>query len=62
MTEKEPVLKKSSRYGQKRGMEIWGNLGKNNLLKRIMKNVTATTLLVSISLIPGSRTAIDTAA
>ena len=47
---------------EKRAAEIWENLGKNNLWKRILKNVTATTLLVSISLIPGSRTAIGKAA
>ena len=56
------MLRRSGRYGQKRAGEIWENLGKNNLWKRIVKNVTATTLLVSISLIPGSRTAIGKAA
>ena len=62
MTEKISVLQKGRRYGEKRAAEIWENLGKNNLWKRILKNVTATTLLVSISLIPGSRMAIGKAA
>lgn len=62
MAEKGSVLQRGRRYGEKRGAEIWENLGKNNLWKRILKNVTATTLLVSISLIPGSRTAIGKAA
>ena len=56
------MLQRGGRYGQKRALEIWENLGKNNLWKRIIKNVTATTLLVSICLIPGSRTAIGKAA
>lgn len=62
MAEKESVLQRGCRYGEKRAAEIWENLGKNNLWKRILKNVTATTLLVSICLIPGSRTAIGKAA
>lgn len=37
------------------------NLGKNSLWKRISKTVAATTLLVSICLIPGSQTAIGKA-
>lgn len=62
MTEKGSVLQTGRRYGEKRAAEIWENLGKNNLWKRILKNVTATTLLVSICLIPGSRIAIGKAA
>ena len=62
MTEKESVLQRGRRYAEKRAAEIWENLGKNNLWKRILKNVTATTLLVGISLIPGSRTTIGKAA
>lgn len=62
MIEKESVLERGRRYGEKRAAEIWENLGKNNLWKRILKNVTATTLLVSISLIPGSRNVIGKAA
>ena len=62
MAEIRSVLQRGSRYGEKRAAEILENLGKNNLWKRILKNVTATTLLVSISLIPGSRTTIGSAA
>ena len=62
MTEKEPVLQRVGRYGAERVADIWENLGKNNLWKRILKNVTATTLLVSICLIPGSRNTIGKAA
>ncbi|KAF6224387.1 hypothetical protein HO133_010964 [Letharia lupina] len=62
MTEKGSALQRGRRYGDKRAAEIWENLGKNNLWKRILKNVTATTLLVSICLIPGSRTVIGKAA
>ena len=56
------VLHRSGRYGKKRAAEILEHLGKNNLWKRILKNVFATTLLVSISLIPGSRATIGSAA
>lgn len=79
MTEKDSALQKGRQYAAKRVTEIWDNLGKNNLWKRILKNVIATTLLgetawkmsyslelisllVSICLIPGSRTAIGKAA
>ena len=62
MTEKGSVLPRGGHNGEKRVVEIWESLGKNNLWKRILKNVTATILLVSISLIPGSRTAIGKAA
>ncbi|CAD6571428.1 MAG: hypothetical protein ASARMPRED_004506 [Alectoria sarmentosa] len=62
MTEPESVFQRGRRFGEKRAAAIWENLGKNNLWKRILKNVTATTLLVSICLIPGSRTAIGKAA
>ena len=62
MAEIRSVLQRGGRYGEKRAAEILENLGKNNLWKRILKNVTATILLVSISLIPGSRTTIGSAA
>ena len=62
MSEKESVLQRGGRLAKTRAAEIWEDLGKNNLWKRILKNVTATTLLVSISLIPGSRTSIGKAA
>ena len=62
MAEKGSVLQRGGRFGAKRAAGIWENLGKNNLWKRILKNVTATTLLVSISLIPGSRATIGRAA
>ena len=62
MTEFGKVLQRGGRYGEKRATEIWKNVRKNNLWKRILKNVTATTLLVSICLIPGSRTTIGKAA
>ena len=62
MAEIRSVFLRGGRYGEKRAAEILENLGKNNLWKRILKNVTATTLLVSISLIPGSRTTIGSAA
>ena len=62
MAEIRSVLQRGGRYGEKRAAEILENLGKNNLWKRILKNVAATTLLVSISLIPGSRTTIGSAA
>ena len=62
MTEKEPMLERAGRYVGQRAADIWESLGKNNLWKRILKNVTATTLLVSICLIPGSRTTIGKAA
>lgn len=56
------ILQRGGHYGQKLAGEVWENLGKNNLWKRIIKNVTATTLLVSIALIPGSRVTIGKAA
>ena len=62
MSEKGSLFQKSGRYAEKQAAEIWDNLGKNNLWKRILKNVTATILLVIISLIPGARTAIGKAA
>ena len=62
MVENGFVFQKGGRYGAKRAAEIWEKLGKNNLWKRILKNVTATTLIVSISLIPGSRATIGRAA
>lgn len=47
MAEKETglTLQKGRQYAVKRVAEILDNLGKNNLWKRILKNVTATTLL-----------------
>ncbi|KAI9830826.1 MAG: hypothetical protein M1819_005351 [Sarea resinae] len=41
---------------------IWENLQKNNLWKRMFKNVLTTTIVVSICLIPGTRTAFGRAA
>ena len=38
-------LRKGCDYAGERATEIWDNLGKNNLWKRILKNVVATTLL-----------------
>ncbi len=62
MIEETSVLHRGGRYAEKRAAEIWENLGKNNLWKRILKNVTATTLLVSICLIPGPQAVIGKAA
>lgn len=62
MTEKQSVLQRGGRYAEKRASEIWENLGKNNLWKRMLKNVITTTFVVSMCLIPGSRTTIGKAA
>lgn len=45
MSEKKSVLQKGRRYVAARVTEILDNLGKDNLWKRILKNVIATTLL-----------------
>ncbi|KAL8734317.1 MAG: hypothetical protein Q9166_001515 [cf. Caloplaca sp. 2 TL-2023] len=49
-------------YGTKRVIEIVENLGKNRLWQRQLKNVTATTIVVSICLIPTSSKALGRAA
>lgn len=41
----EPVAQRGRRYAAERVVEIWDNVQKNNLWKRILKNVIATTLL-----------------
>ncbi|KAL8629599.1 hypothetical protein Q9189_004667 [Teloschistes chrysophthalmus] len=43
------------RYGRKRTAEIVENLGKNKLWQRQLKNIIATTILVSICLVPRSK-------
>ncbi|KAK4692880.1 hypothetical protein P7C71_g4409, partial [Lecanoromycetidae sp. Uapishka_2] len=50
MTAKESALQKGRRYAANRAIEIWDNLSKNNLWKRILKNVIATTLVASFSI------------
>ena len=62
MAVKEPLFQRAVLYGKKRAVAIWDHLGKNNLWKRILKNVTATTLLISICLIPGVSSVIGQAA
>ena len=78
MSEGESASQRGRRYVAERTLEIWDNLGKDNLWKRILKNVIATTLLgkmlpiqcrapidifsVSICLIPASKQAIGRAA
>ncbi|KAI9878666.1 MAG: hypothetical protein M1830_000282 [Pleopsidium flavum] len=42
--------------------KIWENLGRNNLWKRMIKNVIATTAAVGICLVPGARDALGRAA
>lgn len=44
----ESALQKGRQYVAKQALEIWDSLGKNNLWKRILKNVIATTLLGQI--------------
>lgn len=61
MLKQGSLFQRGACYGKRRAAEIWENLGKDNLWKRILKNVIATTLLVSICLIPGSRTSIGKA-
>lgn len=45
MTKEESALRHGRRYVVEQTVEIWDNLGKNNLWKRILKNVIATTLV-----------------
>ena len=45
MAKEESALQLGRRYVVEQIVEIWDNLGKNNLWKRIFKNVVATTLL-----------------
>ncbi|KAL6715214.1 hypothetical protein ACLMJK_007478 [Lecanora helva] len=62
MLEEASLLQRGLSFLTERGTATWDNLGKNNLWKRILKNVIATTLLVSICLIPGAKQAIGRAA
>ena len=41
----ESALRRARRYGADRVVEIWDSLFKNNLWKRMLKNVIATTTL-----------------
>ncbi|KAL9126974.1 MAG: hypothetical protein Q9217_004056 [Psora testacea] len=78
MTKAPSTLQNGCLYLEKRVVEIWDNLRKNNLWRRILKNIFATTILgitfqhsvlwgevadriVSICLVPVSRTAIGRA-
>ena len=45
MAKEESALQRGRRYVVEQIVEIWDNLRKNNLWKRILKNVVATTLL-----------------
>ena len=45
MPEEESALRRGRRYVVEQIVEIWVNLGKNNLWKRILKNVVATTIV-----------------
>ena len=45
MANEESALRHGRRYVVEQIVEMWDNLGKNNLWKRILKNVVATTLL-----------------
>ena len=45
MAREESALQHGRRYVLEQIVEVWDNLGKNNLWKRILKNVIATTLL-----------------
>jgi hypothetical protein len=45
LAKEEAVLQRGRQYVAEQVTEIWDNLGKNNLWKRILKNVIATTLL-----------------
>lgn len=38
-------MERVQRYAVKRGTEVVENLGKNNLWKRMLKNIMATTIL-----------------
>ena len=48
-SESESALQKGRHYVVEQGIEIWDNLGRNNLWKRILKNFIATTLLGTLS-------------
>ena len=45
MVKEESALQRGRRHVGEQIVAIWDNLGKNNLWKRILKNVVATTLL-----------------
>ena len=48
LAKEESALQKGRQYVAEQALEIWDSLGKNNLWKRILKNVIATTLLGQI--------------
>ena len=48
MTKESPISQSAWQYFEKKVMEIWDNLVKNNLWKRILKNALATTILGDI--------------
>lgn len=48
MAKEESALRHGRRYVAEYIVEIWDNLGKNNLWKRILKNVVATTIVGEI--------------
>ena len=56
------VLQRARLSCVERGQEIFENLKKDNLWKRILKNVIATSAAVSICLIPGAKATIGRAA
>lgn len=45
MAKEESALQHGRRYAVEEIVEIWDNLGKNNLWKRILKNVVATSIV-----------------
>ena len=45
MPEEDSALRRGRRHVVEQIVEIWDNLGKNNLWKRILKNVVATTIV-----------------
>ncbi|KAI9878349.1 MAG: hypothetical protein M1830_001167 [Pleopsidium flavum] len=51
-------IRKIRHNGGDRAQKIWENLGRNNLWKRMIKNVIATTAAVGICLVPGARDAL----
>lgn len=40
-----PVVRRAREYAADRALAIWDNLGENNLWKRMLKNVIATTTM-----------------
>lgn len=45
MLEEKSALRRGRQYVVEQTVKIWDNLGKNNLWKRILKNVVATTIV-----------------